>query len=79
MTADLGDPVHENAEKMAEEAGIQTPLYTATGWGNAAVIGEEAIPVTAAYTYPFWAKPGMSPFLHVQGYSEESRLCTGAL
>lgn len=37
-------------------------MYTATGWGNAAVIGEEAIPVTAAYTYPFWAKPGMSPF-----------------
>ena len=37
-------------------------MYTATGWGNAAVIGEEAIPVTAAYTYPFWVKPGMSPF-----------------
>lgn len=61
-TADLGDLHMKTLKKMAEEAGIQTPLYTATGWGNAAVIGEEAIPVTAAYTYLFWAKPGMSPF-----------------
>lgn len=61
-TADLGDLHMKTLKKMVEEAGIQTPLYTATGWGNAAVIGEEAIPVTAAYTYPFWAKPGMSPF-----------------
>ncbi|WP_302462418.1 beta-galactosidase [Phocaeicola plebeius] len=61
-TADLGDLHMKTLKKMAEEAGIQTPLYTATGWGNAAVIGEEAIPVTAAYTYPFWVKPGMSPF-----------------
>ena len=61
-TAGLGDLHMKTLKKMAEEAGIQTPLYTATGWGNAAVIGEEAIPVTAAYTYPFWAKPGMSPF-----------------
>ena len=61
-TADLGNLHMKTLKKMAEEAGIQTPLYTATGWGNAAVIGEEAIPVTAAYTYPFWAKPGMSPF-----------------
>ena len=61
-TTDLGNLHMKTLKKMAEEAGIQTPLYTATGWGNAAVIGEEAIPVTAAYTYPFWAKPGMSPF-----------------
>ena len=61
-TADLGNLHMKTLKKMAEEAGIQTPLYTATGWGNAAVIGEEAIPMTAAYTYPFWAKPGMSPF-----------------
>lgn len=61
-TADLGDLHMKTLKKMAEEAGIQTPLYTATGWGNAAVIGEETIPVTAAYTYPFWVKPGMSPF-----------------
>lgn len=61
-TAELGDLHMKTLKKMAEEAGIQTPLYTATGWGNAAVIGEEAIPVTAAYTYPFWSKPQMSSF-----------------
>ena len=60
--AELGNIHMRTLKKMAEEAGIITPLYTATGWGNAAVIGNEALPVTAAYTYPFWAKPGMSPF-----------------
>ena len=61
-TAELGDLHMKTLKKMAEDAGIITPIYTATGWGNAAVIGNEAIPVTAAYTYPFWAEPSMSPF-----------------
>ncbi|MBE6287390.1 MAG: glycosyl hydrolase family 35 [Mediterranea massiliensis] len=61
-TAQLGDLHMKTLKRMAEEAGILTPLYTATGWGNAAVIGNEAIPVTAAYTYPFWSEPAMSPF-----------------
>lgn len=61
-TSELGDLHMLTLKRMAEKEGIITPLYTATGWGNAAVIGNEAIPVTAAYTYPFWAKPSMSPF-----------------
>lgn len=61
-TAQLGDLHMKTLKGMAEEAGIITPFYTATGWGNAAVIGNEAIPVTAAYTYPFWGEPSMSPF-----------------
>lgn len=61
-TAELGDLHMKTLKTMAEDAGIITPIYTATGWGNAAVIGNEAIPVTAAYTYPFWADPEMSPF-----------------
>lgn len=61
-TAELGDLHMKTLKQMAEDAGIITPIYTATGWGNAAVIGNEAIPVTAAYTYPFWAEPQMSPF-----------------
>lgn len=60
--AELGDLHMKTLKKMAEDAGIITPFYTATGWGNAAVIGNEAIPVTAAYTYPFWATPHLSPF-----------------
>lgn len=41
---------------MAESAGILTPFYSATGWGNAAVLGNEGLPVGAAYTYPTWVK-----------------------
>lgn len=61
-TADLGNFHMKTLKEMAEEVGMITPLYTATGWGNAAIIDDEVIPVTAAYTYPFWAKPHMSPF-----------------
>ena len=61
-TADLGNLHMKTLKDMAEEVGMITPLYTATGWGNAAIIDDEVIPVTAAYTYPFWAKPHMSPF-----------------
>lgn len=61
--AEAGDQHMRTLLKMAKEEGIITPLYTATGWGNAAVIGRDAIPVTSAYTYPFWEKPRMSPFL----------------
>lgn len=61
-TSDLGDIHMKTLKDMAVSKGIITPFYTATGWGNAAVIGNEAIPVTAAYPYPFWAEPEMSAF-----------------
>lgn len=53
-TAELGNRHMVTLQRMAEEAGIITPFYTATGWGNAAVIPGKAIPVTAGYTYPTW-------------------------
>lgn len=53
-TAELGELHMKTLKKMAEDRGMITPVYTATGWGNAAVIGNEAIPVTAAYPYPVW-------------------------
>lgn len=53
-TSQLGDEHMKTLLKMAQDAGIITPLYTATGWGNAAVIDGKAIPVTSAYTYPTW-------------------------
>lgn len=49
-------------KEIALSHGMEVPLYTATGWGNAAIIPQEVIPVTAAYTYPTWADIGMSPF-----------------
>lgn len=50
--------------KIAQDEGILTPLYTATAWGNAAVVGNKAIPVTSAYAYPTWESvPRKSVFM----------------
>ncbi|MDR0894417.1 MAG: beta-galactosidase [Prevotellaceae bacterium] len=49
-------------KKLARDEGIIAPLYTVTGWGNAAILENETIPVTSAYPYPFWAEPSLSPF-----------------
>ena len=71
--AEMGDEHMRILKRMAEEEGIVTPFYTATGWGNAAVIGYEAIPVTAAYTYPFWDNPPvMSKFLMFKDLTKEA-------
>lgn len=51
-----------NLKQLAKKHGIDVPLYTATGWGNAAIVEGGSIPVTAAYAYPFWAPPAPSPF-----------------
>lgn len=71
--SEMGDEHMRILKRMAVEAGIDVPFYTATGWGNAAVIEGEAIPVTAAYTYPFWDKvPVMSPFLMFKDLTKEA-------
>lgn len=49
-------------KKMALKHGMDVPLFTATGWGNAAIVPKGSLPVTAAYAYPFWAPPSPSPF-----------------
>ncbi|MBC2606603.1 beta-galactosidase [Pelagicoccus albus] len=64
--------VNENAEYgmdhmstlklIAKKHGMEVPLYTATGWGNAAIVQKGSLPVTAGYAYPFWSKPKPSPF-----------------
>ena len=43
-------------KKMAEEAGLLTPLYTVTGWGYAAIAEKESLPVSAAYAFPSWGR-----------------------
>ncbi len=71
--AEMGEEHMRILKRMANEAGIDVPFFTATGWGNAAVIEGEAIPVTAAYTYPFWDKvPVMSPFLMFKDLTKEA-------
>ncbi len=49
-------------KEIAKNHGVDVPLYTATGWGNAAIVEKGSIPVTAGYAYPFWAPPSLSPF-----------------
>ena len=71
--AEMGTEHMRILKQMAKEAGIDVPFYTTTGWGNAAIIEGEAIPVTAAYTYPFWEKtPTMSPFLMFKDLTREA-------
>ncbi len=51
-----------NLKAIAKKHGIDVPLYTATGWGNATIVEKGSLPVTAGYAYPFWAEPSPSPF-----------------
>ncbi len=61
--AELGNDHMKVLKSLAVKEGIIAPLYTATGWGYAAIIPNESIPVTAAYAYPFWTtKRDYSPF-----------------
>jgi hypothetical protein len=61
--AQLGNDHMGILKSLAVKAGMVTPLYTATGWGYAAIAEYETIPVTAAYAYPFWTeKKDLSPF-----------------
>ncbi len=43
-----------NLKLIAKKHGMDAPIYTATGWGNAAIVQKGSIPVTAAYAYPAW-------------------------
>lgn len=50
-------------KKLAVDAGLIAPLYTATGWGYATIIEKESLPVMSAYAYPYWVdEPTPSPF-----------------
>ena len=48
-------------KRIARAHGLDVPLYTATGWGNAAIVPRGSVPVTAGYAYPFWAPVAPSP------------------
>jgi len=50
-----------NLLELAHKAGLDAPLYTVTGWGNAAIVDDATIPVTSAYPFPTWAKATPSP------------------
>jgi len=60
--AELGNEHMRVLKNLAIKAGLQVPVYTATGWGNAAVIDNETLPVTAAYPFPTWSSKKLSGF-----------------
>jgi len=61
--AELGKDHMKILKTLAQKAGMDVPFFTATGWGNAAIVPNETIPVTAAYAYPFWTpRRDYSPF-----------------
>lgn len=52
--AQQGDEHMQILLDMARQTGMEVPLYTATGWGNAATLGYQGLPVMAAYPYATW-------------------------
>lgn len=60
--SELGNQHMKILKSLAEKNGLTAPIYTVTGWGNAAIIENETIPVTAAYAYPGWAPASLSKF-----------------
>lgn len=59
---EMGNQHMSVLKSLAQKNGLFAPIYTATGWGNAAVIENETLPVTAAYAYPGWAPAEPSKF-----------------
>lgn len=61
--AALGNDHMTVLKSLAQKAGMDVPIYTATGWGYAAIVPNGSIPVTSLYAYPFWTeKKDLSPF-----------------
>lgn len=68
---EVGDQHMLTLKKVAQEAGLITPLYTATGWGYAAIAEKESLPVSAAYAYPSWGNLEPSPFYLFKNLRQE--------
>lgn len=59
-STDLGEKHMATLKALAASKGIKAPLYTATGWGYAAIMHNECVPVTSCYPYNWW-ETQMSP------------------
>lgn len=45
-------------KRLAREAGMSAPLWTATAWGGADLPADEVMPLFGGYADGFWADPG---------------------
>ena len=64
-------------KKMAQEAGLVVPYYTATGWGGAHVVDGEMLPVLGDYVDAPWAQsveeiPASEVFLFMPFHNDEN-------
>ena len=46
-------------KRLAREAGIAAPLWTATAWGGAQLPADEVFPLWGGYADGFWVDPGL--------------------
>ncbi len=61
--AEYGQKHMQTLKEIAKNAGMDVPIYTATGWGRATIVKNGSIPVMAGYAYPFWVEGNKpSPF-----------------
>lgn len=62
-----GDEHIKVLKKMAQEAGMNAPIYTCTAWGGASFIEDETLPTYSGYDFQPWLfvysgqKPGSHP------------------
>lgn len=49
-----GEEHMRRLKELAVEAGLVAPVYTSTGWGGAAVLKDEVLPLFGGYAYTPW-------------------------
>lgn len=49
-----GEKHMRRLKELAVEAGLVAPVYTSTGWGGAAVLKDEVLPLYGGYAYTPW-------------------------
>ncbi|MBN1413483.1 MAG: beta-galactosidase [Bacteroidales bacterium] len=52
-------------KEMAKSAGMDVPIYTATGWGFASIVEKGSIPVSGGYAYPTWVASDIPSTLYL--------------
>lgn len=50
----IGQSHMAELKRLAVNAGLTAPIYTATGWGYATIVEGGSIPVMSCYAYPSW-------------------------
>ena len=60
-------------KRLARESGLDVPLFTATGWGQAPILEKEFLPLFGGYAFHAWAEPPQAPTDHYLFKDEMAR------